>query len=84
MHRSLLLVSLGALMSAGWTGMTFIDDMERGVMENLLATPVWQGTLNLGLLAQSAAVTIVQSVVIVLLGLDIGARFQGDVAGRRL
>jgi ABC-2 type transport system permease protein len=74
-------VVLTALMSAGWTGMTFIDDMERGVMENLLATPVWRGALNLGLLAQSAAVTVVQSVVIVLLGLAIGARFHGGVAG---
>jgi ABC-2 type transport system permease protein len=74
-------VVLTALMSAGWTGMTFIDDMERGVMENLLATPVWRGALNLGLLAQSAAVTLVQSAVIVLLGLAIGARFHGGVAG---
>jgi ABC-2 type transport system permease protein len=74
-------VVLTALMSAGWSGMTFIDDMERGTMENMLATPVWRGALNLGLLAQSAAITLIQSVVIVLLALAIGARFHGGLPG---
>jgi ABC-2 type transport system permease protein len=74
-------VVLTALMSSGWTGMTFIDDMERGVMDNLLASPVWRGALNAGLLAQSAAITIVQSLVIVGIARAMGAHFRGGIAG---
>jgi ABC-2 type transport system permease protein len=75
------IVVLTVLMSAGWTGMTFIDDMERGVMDNLLTSPVWKGALNAGLLVQSAATTIIQSVIIVVISLAIGARYHGGVAG---
>jgi ABC-2 type transport system permease protein len=74
-------VVLTVLMSAGWTGMTFIDDMERGVMDNLLTSPVWRGALNAGLLVQSAANTIVQTAIIVVLSFAIGAHFQGGIAG---
>jgi ABC-2 type transport system permease protein len=74
-------VVMTALMSAGWSGMSFIDDMERGVMDNLVVSPVWRGALNAGLLAQTATITIVQSAVIVGLALLIGARFAGGAAG---
>jgi ABC-2 type transport system permease protein len=74
-------VVMTALMSAGWSGMSFIDDMERGVMDNLLVSPVWRGALNAGLLVQTSVITIVQSAVIVALALLIGARFHGGVAG---
>jgi ABC-2 type transport system permease protein len=74
-------VVMTALMSAGWSGMSFIDDMERGVMDNLLTSPVWRGALNAGLLVQSAAIALVQSAVIVALALAVGARFRGGAAG---
>jgi ABC-2 type transport system permease protein len=74
-------VVLTALMSAGWSGMTFIDDMERGVMDNTLASPVWRGAINAGLLAQTAVITAVQSIVILALALVIGASFDGGIAG---
>jgi ABC-2 type transport system permease protein len=74
-------VVLTVLMSAGWTGMTFIDDMERGVMDNLLTSPVWRGALNAGLLVQSAATTVIQSAIIIVISLAIGARFHGGLPG---
>jgi ABC-2 type transport system permease protein len=74
-------VVMTALMSAGWSGMSFIDDMERGVMDNLVVSPVWRGALNAGLLVQTATITVVQSVVIVGLAFAIGAHFEGGAAG---
>ena len=40
-----------AIFSAGWNGMAFIDDMERGVMDRFLVSPVWRGALDLGSMA---------------------------------
>ena len=37
-----------ALMSSGWAGTTFITDMERGVMDRMLASPVRRGALMAG------------------------------------
>jgi ABC-2 type transport system permease protein len=36
-----------AVSSAGWTGMGFIEDINAGVMDRMLASPVWRGALNL-------------------------------------
>src|SRR4051812_42755917 len=35
-----------AVSSAGWTGMGFIEDINGGVMDRLLASPVWRGGLQ--------------------------------------
>src|SRR5215831_5529565 len=37
-----------AVMSAGWNGMGFIEDMRRGVLDRVLVTPLWRGALNAG------------------------------------
>lgn len=74
-------VVMSALFSAGWTGMSVIQDLDRGVLDRFLASPVSRGALILGRLAQLAVVTIIQSAIIILLGLAIGARFSGGVLG---
>ena len=40
-----------AVSSAGWTGMGFIEDINAGVMDRMLVSPVWRGALNLGSVA---------------------------------
>ena len=75
------LVVMTALMSAGWSGMTFIEDIDRGVMDRLLVSPVWRGSLNIGLLVQGACITVVQSSVLVGIAVLMGARFGGGFAG---
>jgi hypothetical protein len=40
-----------AVFSAGWIGMGFIDDINTGVMDRMLASPVWRGALNAGTVA---------------------------------
>lgn len=70
-----------AVSSAGWTGMGFIEDINGGVMDRMLASPVWRGALNLGSVAQAVLTIVIQSLLIVLLALVLGAHFPGGVGG---
>jgi ABC-2 type transport system permease protein len=70
-----------AVSSAGWTGMGFIDDINRGTMDRLLVTPIWRGALNLGSVAQAVLSIAIQSLIVVGLSLVVGAHFPGGVGG---
>jgi ABC-2 type transport system permease protein len=70
-----------AVFSAGWTGMGLIEDINGGVMDRMLVSPVWRGALNAGVVAYAAAMVVVQTVLIVLLALALGADFKGGVGG---
>ena len=70
-----------AVSSAGSTGMGFIEDINGGVMDRVLASPVWRGALNLGSVAQAVITIVIQSTVIVLLALALGAHYGGGVGG---
>lgn len=74
-------VVMTAMMSAGWAGTGFIDDMRRGVMDRNLTSPVSRGALIAGALAYQAVVTVVQSLIVFGVGLLTGARYDGGVAG---
>lgn len=69
-------IVMSALFSSGWGGMALIDDLNRGVIDRFLVTPVSRAPLILGRLVQASIVVIVQSVIIVLLAMATGARFQ--------
>jgi ABC-2 type transport system permease protein len=70
-----------AVFSAGWTGMGFVEDIESGVMDRMLASPVWRGALNAGTVAYGAFMVVLQTILIVLLALGLGADFKGGVIG---
>jgi ABC-2 type transport system permease protein len=70
-----------AVSSAGWTGMAFIEDINGGVMDRMLATPVWRGALNAGSVIYAIVTIVIQTVVIVLLALVLGAHFAHGVGG---
>lgn len=74
-------VVLTVLFSAGWTGMAFIEDMDRGVMDRMLASPVSRGAMMTASTVNQAVSTVIQSIVVVTLGLALGARFDGGVVG---
>lgn len=74
-------VIMSALFSNGWSGMGVIDDMDRGVMDRFLVTPVSRGAIITGRLAQQGVVTIVQSVIIITLAWIVGAHFPGGLIG---
>jgi ABC-2 type transport system permease protein len=50
-------------------------------MDRMLASPAWRGALNVGTVASGAATVVVQSVLIVLLALVLGADYKGGVVG---
>ena len=70
-----------AVSSAGWTGMAFIEDINGGVMDRMLASPVWRGALNLGMVAQAVIQIVIQTLVIVLIALALGADYSNGVGG---
>ncbi|MGA2007154.1 MAG: ABC transporter permease [Solirubrobacteraceae bacterium] len=75
------IVVMLAVSSAGWTGMGFIEDIAGGVMDRELASPVWRGALNAGSVIYAALVVALQTVLIVLLALALGADYVGGVGG---
>jgi ABC-2 type transport system permease protein len=70
-----------AVSSAGWTGMGFIEDIASGVMDRELASPVWRGALNAGTVIYASLTVAVQTVLIVLLSVALGATYTGGIGG---
>jgi ABC-2 type transport system permease protein len=70
-----------AFFSSGWNGMATIDDLDRGVTDRLLVSPVGRLPLILGRVGQNLVQVVLQSVVIVALALAIGVSFEGGVLG---
>jgi ABC-2 type transport system permease protein len=70
-----------AVSSAGWSGMGFIEDMSTGVLDRQLVSPVWRGALNAGTVLYAALLVSLQTVLIVLLALALGADYVGGVGG---
>jgi ABC-2 type transport system permease protein len=70
-------VVMSAMLSAGWSGTSYVVDMERGVMDRFLVTPVRHGALIGGELVYQAGMVLLQSLIILGLGYLVGARFPG-------
>ena len=70
-----------AVMSAGWNGMGFIEDMRRGVLDRVLVTPLWRGALNAGSLLYAIITLALQVLIIVGIGWAAGASFANGVGG---
>ena len=70
-----------ALFSAGWSGMGAVEDIQSGVMDRMLASPVWRGSLNAGAVLYSAFAMMIQAILIIVLALILGADFKGGVIG---
>lgn len=74
-------VIMTVLFTSGWAGMSFIDDMERGVMDRLLSSPVSRGAMMAASVANQAVTIIVQGLIVVVVALLIGATLPGGVLG---
>ena len=70
-----------AFFSSGWNGMSTIEDLDRGVTDRFLVSPVGRLPLILGRAGQNLVQVLLQSVVIVALALAIGVSFDGGVLG---
>jgi len=74
-------IVMTALFSSGWAGTVYIEDMNRGVMDRLLASPVRRGAMMIGTLAYQGLTTILQTLVVFGIALLAGARFPGGPIG---
>lgn len=76
------IVVMTALFSAGWAGMGLLNDYQRGILDRFLVTPSSRIAILAGPLVQQSLVTIVQSLIIIVLGLLVAdAAFAGGVLG---
>src|SRR3954462_8540412 len=74
-------IIMTALFSSGWAGTVYIEDMNRGVMHRMLASPVRRGAMMIGTLAYQALTTVFQTMVIFAVAFMAGARFPGGLVG---
>ncbi|MGH8777174.1 MAG: ABC transporter permease [Jiangellaceae bacterium] len=74
-------VVMTVLFTSGWSGMAFIEDMDRGVMDKMLSSPVSRGAVMASSVANQAVTIVIQALVVVGIGLLLGASFAGSVLG---
>jgi ABC-2 type transport system permease protein len=69
-----------AFFSGSWAGMGTIEDLDRGVVERFLTTPARRGAIVSARIVQSGVVATIQALVVLLVGLTLGAT-NGGVVG---
>jgi ABC-2 type transport system permease protein len=74
-------VVMTVLFSSGWAGMGFIEDMDRGLMDRLLSSPVRRGAMMAASISYQAVTIVIQALIVVLVGVIAGARYSGGVLG---
>jgi ABC-2 type transport system permease protein len=74
-------VVMTALMSSAWAGTIYIEDMNRGVMDRLLASPVSRGAMMIGTLAYQSLTCVVQTIIVFLIAFAAGARYDNWAPG---
>jgi len=75
------IVMMSVLFGSAWAGMGMIFDINFGVMDRLLATPVSRGAFIAARVGLSGATACVQGLVILVMALVFGARPGGGIAG---
>ena len=75
------IVIMSAMFSGGWSGFGLLEDIDRGVLDRFLITPVRRAPVVLGKLTQTALTSMIQSLILVLLALAIGASYPGGIVG---
>lgn len=70
-----------ALFSAAYTGMGLLRDIEGGVLDRLLATPVSRGAVVTSRVLLASSQVIIQAAIILLMAVLLGARPHGGILG---
>ena len=70
-----------ALFGAAYSGMGLLADIDRGVLDRLLATPVSRGALIAGRILHASIQVVVQAAIILLVAFLLGARSHGGLTG---
>jgi ABC-2 type transport system permease protein len=74
-------VVMTAMFANSWNGMSLLDDMDSGVLDRFLASPVRRSAILTGVSIQQSVSVGIQSLILVALALVLGARFEGGVGG---
>ena len=74
-------VAMNAMSGNMWAGMSTIEEIDRGTLNRFLVTPASRLAIMNASVAEQAVSTVVQTLIIVLLGLAGGASYPGGVAG---
>jgi ABC-2 type transport system permease protein len=75
------IVMMMALFGSAWAGSSYIQDMDRGVMDRFLTSPTSRGGLIVATMLYQAVLTIIQTLVVLGVAWLTGARFGGGLAG---
>jgi ABC-2 type transport system permease protein len=74
-------VIMTAMFGSAWSGFGFIEDIGSGLMDRLLATPVHRAALITARVLHAAITALVQTIIVLVLGLILGAKLPGGIAG---
>lgn len=74
-------IVMTAFFSSGWGGMSMIEDLNRGIIDRFLVSPAKRSSIVMGALLQSALSVSIQSVIVLLLALAMGASYPNGVGG---
>lgn len=78
-HLTPGVVVMTAVFSSLWSGMGLIEDINGGVIDRMMVTRVHRGALIAARVLHAALIVSVQSLVILGLGLALGAHFDGGL-----
>ena len=70
-----------AMFSAAYNGMGLLRDIEAGVLDRMLATPVSRGAVVVSRVLLAASQVVLQAAVILVMGIALGARPHGGILG---
>lgn len=74
-------IMMTSFFTAGWSGFPMVEEMNDGVVDRFLVSPVNRGSIITGRVLQQAVTVAIQAVIIVGLALADNATFKGGVAG---
>lgn len=75
------IVMMMALFGSAWAGTSYIQDMDRGVMDRFLTSPTSRGGLIVATMLYQAVLTVIQTLVVLGVAWLAGARFGGGAGG---
>ena len=75
------IVVMNSFFGGTWSGMSMITDLDRNVIERFLATPVSRISLVLSQVVRAGLTASIQALIILVVGLALGARVHEGVAG---
>ncbi|WP_068270695.1 ABC transporter permease [Aldersonia kunmingensis] len=78
------ILMMTVLFWGAWAGTGYIEDMDSGVMNQVLTAPVHRTALLAGQLAQLLVVSLAQSAIVLFIGWLSGAHYPGGVPGMLL